>query len=201
MGQVLRFRAQGIGKTQTLYWPAAQSGSGCFQPAYYLTVTPLHSNRNPLHNIPRDLALPAVVEAGGARVGVAGEALDLFERDALFEQVGDDGDAEGVRRKALGQPSVNQAPLHHAADVVHMDGCGRELPFLAIRRETAGSPWAPAAGLRRRDKRRSSAAGRGGPGFRATCRPSLQSAASIDGRRRRRSRRGAMETAPAREDV
>ena len=40
-----------------------------------------------------------VVEAGGAGVGVAGEALHFIERDALGEQVGDDGDPERVRRE------------------------------------------------------------------------------------------------------
>ena len=44
---------------------------------------PLHSDRNPLHNIPRDLALPSVIEPGSARVGVAGQVLHLFVRIVL----------------------------------------------------------------------------------------------------------------------
>jgi len=57
---------------------------------------PSASHGNPLHNIPRDLALAPVVEAGGARIGVPGQALHVFERDALLQQVGDGGDAEGM---------------------------------------------------------------------------------------------------------
>ena len=41
---------------------------------------------NPLHDIPFDLALSPVVEPRGARIGVPGEALHVFERHALFEQ-------------------------------------------------------------------------------------------------------------------
>ena len=50
--------------------------------------------------------MPTVVEAGGAGGGVAGEVLDFFEQHTLGEQVGDDGDAEGVRRELGGQGSV-----------------------------------------------------------------------------------------------
>jgi hypothetical protein len=55
------------------------------------------SNRNPLHDVPGDLLLPAIVEPRGARVGVAGQMLHLFEGYALFEQIRDDGDAERMR--------------------------------------------------------------------------------------------------------
>jgi len=54
------------------------------------------SDRDPLHNIPCDLLVAPVVEPGGARVGVASQVLHVFEGHALFEQVGDGGDAEGV---------------------------------------------------------------------------------------------------------
>ena len=47
-------------------------------------------------------AAASIVEAGSAGVGVAGEALDVFERHALGEQVGDDGAAERVRRELGG---------------------------------------------------------------------------------------------------
>ena len=62
--------------------------------------------------------MPPVVEPGGAGVGVAGEALYVLERHALGEQVGDDGDAEGVRRELGGQGSVAEAAFHHAGDIV-----------------------------------------------------------------------------------
>ena len=51
-------------------------------------------------------AAASIVEAGSAGVGVAGEALDVFERHALGEQVGDDGAAERVRRELGGQGSI-----------------------------------------------------------------------------------------------
>ena len=57
------------------------------------------SDRDALDDIAGDLFVSPVVEAGGAGVGVAGEALHFIERDALGEQVGDDGDPERVRRE------------------------------------------------------------------------------------------------------
>lgn len=92
-------------------------------------------------------AKPTIVEARGARGGVAGEVLHVFERHALFEQVGDDGDAEQVRRETRGQGSVRQAALHHAADVVHVDGRGRELAGLADRGACAGACCRPATSM------------------------------------------------------
>ena len=50
-----------------------------------------------------DLLVTAVVEPGGARVGVAGQALHVLERHALFQQVGDGRHPEGVRRQAHGR--------------------------------------------------------------------------------------------------
>ena len=52
--------------------------------------------------------MPPVIEAGGARVGVAGEELHVLKRHALGEQVGDDGDAERVGRKRRGQRSADR---------------------------------------------------------------------------------------------
>jgi hypothetical protein len=40
--------------------------------------------------------VPPGLEARRARVGVTGQALHVFERNALFEQVRDGGDAEAV---------------------------------------------------------------------------------------------------------
>jgi hypothetical protein len=51
------------------------------------------SSRNPLDNIP----LPAIVEAGCARIGVACEPLHVFERDALLRQVRERNNAERMR--------------------------------------------------------------------------------------------------------
>ena len=60
---------------------------------------------------------PPVIEPGGARVGVAGQALHVFEWHALLQQIGDGRDAERMRREARGQARVFQPPLHHPADV------------------------------------------------------------------------------------
>ena len=43
------------------------------------------SNRDPLDDVAGDFFIAAVVEAGGTRVGVAGQALDVFEGHALFQ--------------------------------------------------------------------------------------------------------------------
>src|ERR1017187_2760346 len=53
-------------------------------------------HRNPLHDIPADLALAPVVEIGGARIGVPGQVLHVLARDVLLQQIGDGRDAEGV---------------------------------------------------------------------------------------------------------
>ena len=61
------------------------------------------SDRNPLHDVARDLLVPPVIEPGGARVGVA------CERYALAERVGNDGGAEGVGRTCRGrEPSLRR---------------------------------------------------------------------------------------------
>ena len=76
------------------------------------------SDRDPLHDVPTDLPVPAVVKPGRPRVGVAGEPLPPsprmpVQRDALFQQVGDDGHPEAVRREPLRQPGVPHPPLDH----------------------------------------------------------------------------------------
>ena len=63
---------------------------------------------------------------------MAGEALQVFEGDALFEQIGDGGNAEGVRREVFRQPGIFEPPVHHAADIVHIDMHARELLFLPV---------------------------------------------------------------------
>lgn len=49
-----------------------------------------------------------------------GQALHVFERDALLQQVRDGGDAEGMRRVEQGQAGVFQAALHHPANVIYV---------------------------------------------------------------------------------
>lgn len=56
-------------------------------------------NGNPFDDVASDLAGTAVVETGGSWVGVTCQVLDRFEGDGLGEQVGDDGDSEGVGRE------------------------------------------------------------------------------------------------------
>ncbi|MDR3638923.1 MAG: hypothetical protein P4L84_34275 [Isosphaeraceae bacterium] len=45
--------------------------------------------RNPLDDIPHHLFLPPVVKPGRSRFRVSGKVLDIFQRHALREQVGD----------------------------------------------------------------------------------------------------------------
>ena len=61
------------------------------------------SNRNPLDDVAGDLFLAAVVEASGAGIGVASQALHVFEGDALFQKVGDGCYPEGVRPQSARQ--------------------------------------------------------------------------------------------------
>lgn len=63
------------------------------------------SHGNALDHIRGDLPVAPVVKPGGTRVGMPGEALHVFERHALFEQIGNGG----------------EPPLHHAAHVIHMN--------------------------------------------------------------------------------
>jgi hypothetical protein len=49
---------------------------------------PRVSDGNPLHNIPRDLAPPPVVDSSGPRVGVAGQVLHVLQRHVLLQKVG-----------------------------------------------------------------------------------------------------------------
>ena len=65
-------------------------------------------NRNPFHNIPADFPLPPVIEPGGARIGMPGEALDVFERDVLLQQVGDGVMAEDVINPTLSSLEVRR---------------------------------------------------------------------------------------------
>jgi len=54
----------------------------------------MSSHRNPLHNIPCNLPFSPVVKSRRTRIGVPGQALHVFEGDALLQQVGNGGDAE-----------------------------------------------------------------------------------------------------------
>ena len=60
--------------------------------------------------------------------------MHVLERHALGEEVGDDGDAERVGRKRRRQGSVLEAAIHHAADVVGVEGAVDEPPGFADRR-------------------------------------------------------------------
>jgi hypothetical protein len=71
--------------------------------------------RNPLQNIPSDLFPRPVIKADGSGVGTSGELLNVFARDALFEQIGDGGNAEGMRREEQGHVEVLEPSLHHAS--------------------------------------------------------------------------------------
>src|SRR5437879_12867537 len=81
------------------------------------TAATVNLNRDPLDDIPHNLLLPAVVGARGARIDVAGQALHVFQRHALFEQIVDSGDPELMRRQANGQAGVLEPTFDHPADV------------------------------------------------------------------------------------
>ncbi len=59
-------------------------------------------NRNSLNDIASDFLFPPVVKSCRAWVGVAGQVLNVFKRDALFQQIRDRGHAERVGRQAAG---------------------------------------------------------------------------------------------------
>ena len=66
----------------------------------------------------------------GARVGVPGEALHVFERDALRQQVRDRGDSEGMRGLEQGEADILEPALHHAADIIDVNRLAGKLPLL-----------------------------------------------------------------------
>jgi len=72
--------------------------------------------------------LSLVVKKGVRPPGVVCELLRIFERDALFQQVRDDGDAEGVRRVEQWEPDVSQE-THPAADIVDVDALAGKSPL------------------------------------------------------------------------
>jgi len=76
-------------------------------------------------------ALAAIVKARGARVGVAGQALHVFECHALLQQVSYGGHPERVRREVRGQLGILQPTLDHLADIVHVNSSLGELAGLA----------------------------------------------------------------------
>lgn len=97
------------------------------------------SNRYPLDDVPGDLLLPPVIEARGAGIGVAGQALDVLEGDALLQEIGDRRNAERMRRQARGQAGVPGAPLNHLADVDDVHRVFGEPSSLAVGRPEHGS--------------------------------------------------------------
>ena len=70
---------------------------------------------------------------------MAGQALRVFERHALFQQVGDGRHPERVRRQVAGQAGVFQPALHHTADVDDVHGGLGELPGLPVSGPKEGS--------------------------------------------------------------
>jgi hypothetical protein len=74
---------------------------------------------------------------------MAGEALHVFQRDVLLEQVGDNGDAEAVGRKHLRQAGVVETVLQHLPHGMRgVAGVG-ELPAAA--RKSGALPSWPAS--------------------------------------------------------
>ena len=60
------------------------------------------SDRDPLHDVPRDGLLAAVVELRGSRVRMPQQVLDIRELDALLEEVGRGGGAKRVALEHVG---------------------------------------------------------------------------------------------------
>ena len=75
------------------------------------------SNRNPLHQVARDLLFFAVVEGGGAPVFVAEKILDIVAVDTLAEEIGCNSYPERVTGVVGGEAGVFEAPLEHAVNV------------------------------------------------------------------------------------
>jgi hypothetical protein len=48
------------------------------------------------------------------RIGVPGETLNVLERDALLQEIGDRGDGEGMGREEQGEANFFEAASHHA---------------------------------------------------------------------------------------
>src|SRR5271166_5418435 len=75
------------------------------------------SDRDPLDDVPRDLATPPIVDPSCPRVRMASQVLHVLQRYVLLQEIGHGRDAERVRREVPGEPRGLQPPLHHAADV------------------------------------------------------------------------------------
>lgn len=55
------------------------------------------------------LPFSPIIRTRRARVGMAGQALHVLERDTLLEQVGNDHDAEGMGRVEEEQLDISEA--------------------------------------------------------------------------------------------
>ena len=73
------------------------------------------SEGDPLDDAAGDTPAPAVVELDRARVRMPDQVLDLFDRDVLGEQGGDDHDAKGVRCQVVGEPRGGEVALEHGS--------------------------------------------------------------------------------------
>jgi hypothetical protein len=88
---------------RALPWNAASPNNpNSFVGTWYTTKisSPIGSDRDPLDNIPGHRLVPAIIKSCCSWVGVTGEVLHVFERDALCEQIGDRCDSKRVRRQA-----------------------------------------------------------------------------------------------------
>ncbi len=69
------------------------------------------SNRNPLHDIKRHAAPPAIINLRGPWGRVPGEVLHVLEGPVLLEKIGNDGGPETVRGEEVRQARIHEAPL------------------------------------------------------------------------------------------
>lgn len=58
---------------------------------------PGHLDGDSFNDVSCDSSPPTVVKMCSPGIGVASQVLDVFQRDSLGKQVGDRGDAEGMR--------------------------------------------------------------------------------------------------------
>lgn len=103
-------------------------------------------NRHPFDDVSGDSPLATVVEASCAGVGVAGEALDVFQRNPLGEQIGDRRDAEGMGRpREPTHMSKTDGNLTHPQfrDYAPVSEACVEAPIIKLDRQN----WQMAAGI------------------------------------------------------
>lgn len=82
-----------------------------------------------------------------------GQVLHVLARDVLLQEIGDRRDAEGMGRVEQGHLEILQPSLHHAIDIVAVDGLAGK-PALLLSRDGRRALWCRARRARPRAARR-----------------------------------------------